>query len=165
MFIPFNEISENARTWIFAAEKELDESQLNEINNILAAFTNNWQSHNQNVHSTFQIIEKQFIVIAADGEKSDISGCGIDKSMHVILELEQKLRITLTNKSLLFFKSKEEAFSVPLSGMKQAVLNNELSPNSLYYNTLAATVKEVKNNFYVSAKNSWLKKYFTLQTN
>ena len=135
MFIPFNEISENARTWIFAAEKELDESQLNEIDNILAVFTDNWQSHNQNVHSTFQIIDKQFIVIAADGEKSDISGCGIDKSMHVILELEQKLQITLTNKSLLFFKSREETFSVPLSGIKQAVLNNELSPNSLYYNT------------------------------
>ncbi|MBC7388865.1 MAG: hypothetical protein H7329_06630 [Opitutaceae bacterium] len=165
MFIPFNEISENSRTWIFASEKELNEVQLNEITLTLKTFTENWQSHNQNVHSTFQIIEKRFIVIAADGDKSDISGCGIDKSMHVMLELEQKLKLSLTNKSLLFFKQKQETISIPLLSMKQAVLSNELSPDTLYYNTLASTIEEVKKSFCIPAQYTWLKKYFVFQTN
>ena len=165
MFIPFNEISEKSRTWVFASENELNQSQTSEIRQILNVFTNNWQSHNQNVHSSFEIIDKRFIIIAADEDKSDVSGCGIDKFMHVILEIEQKLSISLTNKTLLFFKINGEIQLFKLANLKEAITNLKIEENDLYYNTLVTNVKEVKKNFCIPAKDSWLKKYFILQTN
>ena len=163
MFIPFDKISEKARTWIFASEKELNAGHKEFIRNKLQQFTSNWQSHNKDVLSSFQIIDNYFIIIAADEDFSDISGCGIDKSMHIIQEIEQSIQVSLTNKALLHFQKDNLIKVVKLSQMKTFVSENEILPTDIYYNILVSNTKEVREHFRIPAISTWLKKYFTDQ--
>lgn len=159
MYTSFEKLPPDARVWIYTARPSLNELQIKIITEKLIAFCEQWQSHQKDVLASFIILESRFIVIAVDESTNDISGCGIDKSLHTIQELEQLVGISLTEKSFLLFE-KNGILEIPVGKMKQAVLDGTIKETDSYFNTLATTAAEVQGNFKVLVKDSWLKKYF-----
>ena len=159
MHIPFNEIKDHARVWIYTSPTTLTPEEEASIKEMLLTFTAQWQSHQKDVLASFTILEKRFVVIAADEMFSDISGCGIDKAMHAIQEIGAKINLSLTEKSFLLFEKNGGILQAPLQNIKQLFLSGDLGADDLYFNTLVTNVEGLKNQFKIPVKDSWLKKY------
>jgi hypothetical protein len=101
MFIPYQEISEHANTWIFVANRQLNSEELDLADNLLLDFTNHWQSHGRNVYASFQITENSIIALFADEALVDVSGCSKDSMTQCIKKIEQTLNIELLNRTLI----------------------------------------------------------------
>src|SRR5579871_543319 len=83
----------NSKIWIYQADRFMTEEETAFIENILKEFTHSWESHGQPLKAEFNICHRLFILLAVDEEIKDASGCSVDKSVHIIKMIGQKLNI------------------------------------------------------------------------
>lgn len=161
MFVPFHTLPDSARVWVYTSERLLSKQEQSLISLKFEYFLGSWQSHQQDVRSSYEIKEDRFLIVAVDESYNGISGCGIDKSLHFVQELESELGISLTNKTNVVFEVKERQVVLPFVQIKSAISEGRISTESLYYNTLVSNIRELKTNFKVNVQEGWVKKYFS----
>ncbi|MEM6337042.1 MAG: hypothetical protein AAF752_10770, partial [Bacteroidota bacterium] len=75
-----------ARLWVYTASRTLTPAEQETILGQLQVFFSQWQSHGQKVTAEAEIRANRFLLLSATLE-GDISGCGIDSSVHAIEQI------------------------------------------------------------------------------
>lgn len=161
MFVPFHTLPDSARVWVYTSERLLSEQEQSLIHLKSEHFLGSWQSHQLDVRSSYEIKENRFLIVAVDESYNGISGCGIDKSLHFVQELESELGISFTNKTNVVFENDEAQIVLPFVQIKSATSEGIISTESLYYNTLVSNIGELKTNFKINVQEGWVRKYFS----
>lgn len=160
MYVPFKDIADSSRVWVFQANRSFTQTELSLIENNLLEFTKSWTSHNHELETSYTLVDDKFIVLAVNEAVNDASGCSIDKSVNLIKQLEISLGMSLLEKSLVWIKNNESALMIKLADLKNAIANDVIKPQTIVYNTLVANKKEFDQVFVTEAENTWLKRYF-----
>lgn len=160
MYIPFEEMVDTARVWIYQANKQLSASEQVLIGEKCNAFLQQWAAHGQSLKSSFQILHDKFLVISVDESFNQASGCSIDASVALIKEIEQELSINFFDRTQVSFLIDNEIVDIPMADLKTQVANGTIQSNTLTFNNLVADIKSFNHDWKVEAKNSWLKRYF-----
>ena len=90
---PFSHLPDDARIWIYAADRDLNELEENRTIEILQTFCASWTSHGRPVPSGADMLESRFAVIAGHIPGGDISGCGVDASVHALDRAQDELAL------------------------------------------------------------------------
>ncbi|MES2558527.1 MAG: hypothetical protein V4590_02220 [Bacteroidota bacterium] len=98
MNIPFEQMPANAKLWIYAANRKLTVSEQETIRAKGALFVTGWTAHQQQLKAAFAILHDVFLIIAVDENYSEVSGCGIDKSVHFMQEIDREYNINVFNR-------------------------------------------------------------------
>ena len=98
---------DDARVWIFGADRPLDPPQREALLRGADAFLEGWHAHRQPVIGARDLPHDQFLVIAADERASGVSGCSIDSLFRTLKELEGELGVTLLDGSRVWFVGRE----------------------------------------------------------
>lgn len=160
MLVPFDILPDSSRVWVYTAEKPLLPEQKKIVTHKLETFLENWQSHQLDVKASYALMENRFLVIAVDESYNGISGCGIDKSFHLIQEIEVLIGQSLTSKTHVLFEKDGNVLSLPFNKIKESVASGALDSDDYFFNTLVANLDEFRRNFKIKAKEGWVKKYF-----
>src|SRR5690606_26664436 len=115
MYVSIDRLPETARIWVYRASRLLSKEEIKQVADKLESFVQTWQSHQMDMRASFLVVEDRFVVIAADESYNEISGCGIDKSTHVVQELEHQLGVSLTDKSLVVFEKEGKQLIFPFN--------------------------------------------------
>ena len=86
------------RTWVFIANRKMNEEEAIRINNELNAFVSTWKTHGTPIDASGFCFEHAAIVIAANEAEVKASGCSIDKITHVVRSLGSTLDIDFFNR-------------------------------------------------------------------
>ena len=78
MIVSFDEISDDARIWIYQSNKLFSNDQIKIINDKIQDFLNSWTSHGNELKVASKIKYSYFIIIALDQNTSLATGCSID---------------------------------------------------------------------------------------
>ena len=88
----FSAFPDDARLWVYAADRDLTAEERQTLTASLASFTAGWTSHQRPVDGEVMVLHDRFLVLAARiAAGGDISGCGIDKSVHAVEALATSL--------------------------------------------------------------------------
>jgi hypothetical protein len=98
MNIPFDEMPSTSRVWVYAANRKLTEAEQDEIIQRGQSFVTSWTAHQQQLKASFAILHNTFVVIAVDEQMNEVSGCGIDKSIHLMQEIDRAYNLNLFNR-------------------------------------------------------------------
>ena len=120
MFAPFETLDDSARIWIYQADRKFTETEKNTISEALTAFTHSWVAHGNPLKTSFAILHDQFIVLAADENFNEASGCSIDSSVRVIRQLDQQFSLGLFDRTNIGFLKGEQVDMIPLNELPQA---------------------------------------------
>lgn len=161
MYVPFESLPDNARIWVYPAKRQLQKSEQDLISQGLLSFIQSWQSHQTDVKASFVIKNDRFIIIGSDESDHGVSGCGIDKSVHHIQELEKQLSVPLLDKSFVYFELEGQLTSIPFTEIRKQVEAGRIAPSTPFFNTLTTTKGQLESNFKISASEGWVKKYLT----
>jgi hypothetical protein len=154
-FIP-QDFNDNSRVWIYQSNRLFSIGEALEIEPLLEDFVKKWNSHGAKVKGFANLLFGQFIIIMADETATGVSGCSTDSSVRLIKEIEQLCKVNLFDRQLLAFVVKEKIQMLPLVQLKHAVENNFISAETLYFNNLVLTKKDLLEKWIVPVKNSWL---------
>ena len=80
----FADLNDASDVWVYVSTEPLSDDQSQALLRSLATFSEGWSSHGRAVHAGYQIIDSQILNLGAWIDGGDISGCGIDKSLHLI---------------------------------------------------------------------------------
>ena len=159
MKVSFSELPENSKIWIYTSNRELSDDEVNRIEGFSNEFLNNWTSHGVKVEASVLIPYNHFIIICANQENQNLSGCSIDDSIRFIKTIEEDLDISLLNREIVTFKAGENIKKINLKNLKSEVADGNIGPDTIVFNNLIDTKKDYINDWETNVSNSWLNNY------
>ena len=154
--------SPGSKVWIYQSSRIFSLSEAFEIEDMINKFLDSWLSHGEQVKGAGHLFFGQFIVLMADETATSVGGCSTDSSVRLIKEAERKMGVSMFDRTTLAFVIKDRIQLLPLSQLQYAFDNGFINGDTLYFNNLVFTKKEMENNWIVTIKNSWLKNKISL---
>lgn len=148
--------ADESRVWIYQSSRMFTLSEALEIEELLNKFTAEWRSHGADVDAYGNLFFGQFILLMADETRVGVGGCSTDSSVRFIKVIGEKFGVDFFNRTNLAFVVKDKIQLLPMSQLSYAVQNFFIDANTLYFNNLVQTRKELEEKWIVPIKDSWL---------
>ena len=150
-----NNLSDEARLWIFVFKKKLLTTQKKLVESKLLEFIQNWNSHGAKINGGFFIIYDQIVLLVA---KEIPSGCSIDSSVKIFKEIYNQFDLNAIDKSLICFKnSYDQVLCYNRADFISRFKNHQvLLKDITILNTKISLVKDIKSNsLWQPLEKSW----------
>ncbi|OAD44480.1 ABC transporter ATPase [Polaribacter atrinae] len=159
MFTEYKNLPNNSRVWIYQADREFTENEINFISEKAEDFINQWTRHGDDLKGSFIIKYNQFLVLAVDESFNNVSGCSIDSSVRFIKELENELQLDLMDKMNVTFKDNDNINLVKLFDFQKFAKEQKVTAETIVFNNMVDTKEDFENNWEIPAKDSWHKRF------
>lgn len=150
---------DSARLWVYQADRQFTDEELNLVHQLTSQFVDGWAAHGTGLTATYLIAHNQFIILMVDESQEMASGCSIDSSVSLIRELESRLGLSLLDRSKIAVLQ-DELEMYPLNGIKSAVQSGKINPDATVFNNAVSTYGDWKSNWKQQAKSSWMGRFF-----
>ncbi len=160
MYVDFNDLPDTARIWVYQADRELNSTQVEEMQKALKDFIEDWTRHGDDLKGSFAVLHNHFIVIGVDESFNQVSGCSIDASTHVFKRFEQQFGLDLFNKLNTAFRSGDHINVVSMSDFQKFIREERITEETTVFNNMVQTKGELSNSWEVPAAQSWHSRYF-----
>jgi len=160
MYIPFEELPEDAKVWIYQSNRKLTDDEVERITLKCQDFIENWTAHSTPLVASFVIKYNRFIIFAVNQEIQQATGCSIDASVHFIQHLEQQFTIELLDKMNVTYRSGEHIAHKSLLDFKKMAKEKAVSEHTIVFNNLVNTKGEWEEFWEVPASESWHSRFF-----
>jgi hypothetical protein len=163
MLIQFNSMPENARVWVYQANRNFAKAESVHIQQVLENQIDNWAAHGAGLSGAVKVFFNRFIIIALDEHQNAASGCSIDASTHWLKELASEMSLDFFDRSITFWHN-DELKSIELPQIKNFIEEGIITPDTIIFNNLVVNLDEIKNKWQTRASESWMKRFFKLET-
>jgi hypothetical protein len=160
MYIPFNQLSDAARIWIYQASRSLEHEEKVAMLQKAQAFLAQWASHGHPLQCSADILYNKFLILAVEESFQSATGCAVDASVQFIRGLEQAFQIDLLHRTQVAFRYDEEDFVVPLDQLKEKIQQGVITANMFTFDNTLTKKAELASRWLVPVKDSWLAKHF-----
>ena len=155
MLIPFNNLPDQARVWIYQASRPFLKEEKTDVILEIEAFLKQWAAHGSDLVTSYEIPYDRFIVIGLNEEVQGATGCSIDSSVRFIQTLEAKYQIELLDKMNVTHKEGDKLLYTPLKEFRSLAKKRKVSSNTIVFNNLVLDKAEYTSHWEVPAGQSW----------
>lgn len=157
-------LPDDAHVWIYAANRDLNELEESRVREILTTFCQSWDSHGRPVESAADVIEGRFAVIAGRVDDGDVSGCGIDKSVHALERAASELAFEWLPGLLVHFRdARGVARSVSRQEFRKLVADGTVLAETPVFDFSIETLGQLRSGeFERPAGESWHARVFRI---
>lgn len=149
----------HSRVWIYQGDRELTETEIGEIKRKVAVFLIDWTSHGEWMKAAIDVLYNRFIVVLVDEDHTHASGCGIDKSVQFIRQVEADYKISLFDRLLTAYRDESGTIkTVRLPEFEALAEKNKVNANTIVFNNLVSTKEDMETKWEVPMAKSWHKR-------
>ena len=147
----------DSRVWVYQAEHILADNEVEIIEQDLGAFLNQWAAHNQKLLASGGVLYNCFIIIAVDEASIAATGCSIDSSVRFVQALENRFKVSFTNRLALAYRNavSGEISIESLDAFKMQIEKGEIKEDTIVFNNLVKSIAELQTKWEVKASESW----------
>ena len=150
------DFNDNSRVWIYQSSRAFIEKEELEINEQLYQFYAQWQAHGAPVKGWAKLLFRQFVVIIADETDVEVSGCSTDSSVRVVKSIERQYDVNFFDRMMITFLVKNKAEMLPYTQVQYAIDKGFINKETLIFNNIATTKRELTDTWLVPLNKSWL---------
>ncbi|NII81471.1 MULTISPECIES: ABC transporter ATPase [unclassified Pedobacter] len=147
--------SPQSRVWIYQSDRKFTSIEETEILNKLAAFTNQWKAHGNELLAKAEIRYGFFIILTVDESQAGVTGCSIDSSVRLIKEIEQEYHVDLFNRFNIAYKVNGEVVVNSKEDFETLVNIKQVTPETIVFNNMVQNLAELESKWEVPFQNSW----------
>jgi hypothetical protein len=152
--------SENSKVWIYQSGRELNAAETANITQVLNDFTTSWTAHNNQLKAKAEVRYNRFIILVVDETQAGASGCSIDKSVNLMKDLEKEFNINLFDRFNMAYRDGDTIKSVGRFEFEDLIRQGKVDTETIVFNNLVPTLKDLQTKWEVPFKNSWHKQVF-----
>jgi hypothetical protein len=146
-------LPDDSRIWIFGVSPSLDARKSSYLFSVVDRFLDEWSAHGQPIVSARDIVHRSFLIIGVD-QRSETSGCSIDRMFGLLRQLERELEVAILNPDRIFCRD--------ASGAVTAVSRRDFSErgraDTVVFDILAERIGKIRGGEWEKvAGNSWHK--------
>jgi hypothetical protein len=162
MLTPYHILPPSAKVWIYQANRSFTQDEVWEISDILENFVDQWKSHSRDVSGYGSLYHRRFVVLMADENSCDVSGCSIDSSVKLIRELEQAYDLNFFDRMKVCYKITDALIgSFAFTQLNEMMEKGKLKEETIVFNNLVTTKQEFETNWEIPLKYSPFAKFIT----
>lgn len=147
--------SPQSRVWVYQSDRKFTSTEETEILNKLAAFTNQWKAHGNELLAKAEIRYGFFIILTVDESQAGVTGCSIDSSVRLIKEIEQQYHVDLFNRFNIAYKVNGEVVVNSKEDFETLVNIKQVTPETIVFNNMVQNLAELDSKWEVPFQNSW----------
>lgn len=157
-------LPDHSRIWIYAADRSLDESEATRLLEHLDSFCSDWRSHGRPVTSGAALVANRFAVIAGEIQDADISGCGIDASVHFLDQAAADFDMRWLPALVVHYRAEDGTIhSVSRTEFRNLVRAGHISASTVVFDVSIQTLRELRDGrLEQSAGSTWHNRAFRL---
>ncbi len=161
---PLDRLPGASQLWIYALDRRLTDSESADLAGRIDAFITNWKSHGRPVTAGYELRHNQFVLIAGVIPGGDISGCGIDASVHALAACGQQLGFEVVSGLDIVFRGDSGAIErMPRQAFRKLARSGAITGNTIVFDTSLTTLQDVfDGRFEGPAHASWHSVVFKL---
>ncbi len=152
-------LDNSSKVWIYQADRDFTYDELDEARPMIFSFLDSWTSHNHDLLTYGNIFHLRFLAFFVDETIAGASGCSIDKSVHFVESLGDKLGINFFDRSTFSFIKDDEVQFIDKANLKAAYENKSIDDETLFFNHLVQTKHDFLKHWLVPLSQSWHKKF------
>lgn len=160
MYVEFDALPDEARLWIYQANRKLSDDEVQKIAQDTLDFISTWTAHEKPLVASFLIKYNRFLILGIDASIQPASGCAIDKSVAFIQALEQQFSIDLLDKMNVTYKQGDFIAHKSLLDFKKMAKEKAVNKETIVFNNLVNTKQEFIESWEVPAQDSWHSRFF-----
>lgn len=153
-------MSPTSRVWIYQADRQLNNQEINFIEDSAKQFLSDWAAHGNPLKSSFSVFHNKFLVISVDENHNQASGCSIDASVALMRNIETELKLNFFDRTKVAFLLNGEIFQSAMHDLKSLISDGKISEETITFNNLVDNLDQFRNQWEVPARETWLKRYF-----
>ena len=151
----WNDLPDNARVWVYTADRQLTDDEVERFSGDLQRFLRQWTAHRRELEAFGEVRHGRFVIVAVDESKAGASGCSIDASVRFLQEAGQRLAVDFFERMTFFADNGEGFLAYPRERFADAYARGELSDASPVVDTLVATKGALDRAFVKPLGESW----------
>jgi hypothetical protein len=153
--IPFENLPQDARLWIFPAERPLSSDEERQVLAEADAFIAQWTAHGVPLAAGRDLRHHQFILIGVDERAAGVSGCSVDALVRRMHQLEQRMGVELVNNGPVLYREGKDIRRVQRDRFAELVSSGKVNLDTRVFDNTLTKVGEVKGRWEVRAGDSW----------
>ena len=144
-------LPDESRIWIFGVSPPLSEANGAVMLEGVDRFLDSWSAHGEPITSARDLRHGSFLIIGVD-QRSETSGCSIDRIFGLLQELERTLGVKILDTERIFYLGGDGA--VTTADRRQ--FREKCAPDTVVFDVLAERLGDVRSGRWQRpAKNSW----------
>jgi len=117
-------------------------------------------AHGNPLKTSFKIFHDQFIVLAADENFEQASGCSIDGAVRTMQQIDKEFKLNLFNRTQVAFLD-DSVTVINQSDLLKSLEKGIWKHNTITFNNVLSTKGDLSTKWTVPAGETWLKRYLT----
>lgn len=152
------------RIWIYQADRFLNEEEQEQVTQTLAEFTSQWKAHGKKLTAFSEVRYGLFVILMVDDSVEMPSGCSIDKSVYLMKELEERLKVGFFDRLKVAYRPTPDAAIeiVSKEAFEQLISEGKITPETIVFNNLVGEYGDLATKWEVPASQSWHARVFGL---
>ena len=151
----FNKLPDDSRVWVYASNRLLTATEVESIKTKENKFIRQWTAHDIPVDATFYLLDNTLLIFAANEQTSDISGCGIDKSVAFVKSIGAEMHIDFLNRLQIELNINGKVGIYTKGEVQNLIHAGEITPDSITYNKMVSRKNEFDAKFKIPLTDSW----------
>ncbi len=154
--VEIQDLPDSARTWVFGADRNLDESATDLLLREVDRFIAQWHAHGTPLTAARDWKYGRFLTVAVDQSTAGASGCSIDGLFRSLKALEPRLGASLVTSGLIFYRDTNGAIqSVDRERFTTLGAEGKIQPSTSVFDPTVTTLGEWRARFELEASQSW----------
>jgi hypothetical protein len=154
--IPFDQLPDNSRAWVFGADRTLNEQQSKQLLEEVDRFLPTWTAHGAPLTVGRDWRHRRFLTIGVDQSTAGASGCSIDGLFRTLKSLEPKLGASLVTSGLIFFRDESGAVqSVDREKFSDLAAAGKIRSDTTAFDPTVTSLGEWRARFELPVRDGW----------
>ena len=142
--IAFDELPEEARVWIFTAERPLTGAEQEQLLTEVDRFIGQWGAHDAPLTAGRELRYDRFLFVAVDQRQVGPSGCSIDALVRQMKVLEQRIGVELVNHAPVVFRHDDQIKRVPRDEFAQLASSGAVNAETTVFDNTLTRLGDVR---------------------
>lgn len=158
MHVNYNDLSNEARVFIYPSNRKFYPQEIEELRRKIIQFISDWKQEDENFRVSYQFLYNRFIIFLVD-ENSKLTHKDIDQQVAFILQLQQEYNIELLDKMNVCFKQGEFVQYKDVKEFKKLLKNKSVNDKTTVFDNLIQTKFDLENYWEVPITESWYNRF------
>ena len=159
MLVPFETLSESAKTWVYPASRKFYKDELEEVEHKIKTFISDWKKEEADFKASYQFLYDRFVVILAEDPAGKLTNQDLDQVVAFILQLQSEYDLELLDRMNVCFKQGEFVQYKEIKEFKKLLKNKSVSNKTIVFDNLIQTKEELAHFWEVPITESWYNRF------
>ena len=155
--VEFDQLPEDARVWIFSAERTLTTGEQSRLLEEVDTFLAQWGAHDRPLGLAGRDVRyDRFLFVAVDQATVGPSGCSVDALVRQMKGLQAELGVELVNHAPVLFRREDEIARVAREEFAELAASGAIGPDTTVFDNTLTRLGDVRDGRWeTKASSSW----------